>query len=246
MPNQGRLTPEKFGYSMPVDAPSYQRPPFYYRGGRSISVGFETDRDAALDVLPSCLTLSEPATAALTFLEYPWSTFGPYNEAVLSLLVEHKGRRLVYVDQIVVTTEPPMLAGREIWGYPKKLAHVEFRSERDMIFGIMERPAGVRLASAVVRPERPITSPHGSARTGVTLRLIPGGDANSERPARAELIETPAEFRIIEAWECTGSASFAEYSALDPWAQFPIRKLLGATYQVYDMLLPVGRILETI
>ena len=45
-----------------------------------------------------------------------------------------------------------MLGGREIWGFPKKLAAIEFKSERDMLFGTLERPAGVRLAGAVVRP----------------------------------------------------------------------------------------------
>jgi acetoacetate decarboxylase len=59
---------------------------------------------------------------------YPWTTFGPYNEAILSLLVEHKGRPMNYIMHIAVTTEPPMLAGREIWGFPKKLAQIEFKN----------------------------------------------------------------------------------------------------------------------
>ena len=114
MAKQGRLSLSRFGYSMPVDAPAYQRPPFYYKGARSITVAFETDPDAALEAIPAPLALSEPATAVLSFYEYPWTTLGPYNEAILSLLVEHKGRPLTYIQQIMVTTEPPMLAGREI------------------------------------------------------------------------------------------------------------------------------------
>src|SRR5208282_5270727 len=93
---------------------AYQRPPFYYRNTRSISVAFETNLEAALEALPEPLALSDPATAILSFYEYPWTTFGPYNEAILSLLVEHKGRPMNYIMHIAVTTEPPMLAGREI------------------------------------------------------------------------------------------------------------------------------------
>jgi len=94
MRKHGRLNLGNAGYSMPADASAYQRPPFYYRNTRSITVAFETDLEAALEALPAPLALSEPATAILSFYEYPWTTFGPYNEAILSLLVEHKGRRM--------------------------------------------------------------------------------------------------------------------------------------------------------
>src|SRR5215469_7267391 len=166
MAKPGRLTLSNTGYSMPADAPAYQRPPFYYRGTRSIAVAFETDADAALGALPAQLAISEPATAVLSFYHYPWTTFGPYNETILSLLVEHNGCPMTYIAHIAVTSEPPMLAGREIWGFPKKLAQIEFKQERDMIYGTLERPAGIRLASAVVRPERPADNGHsGAARS---------------------------------------------------------------------------------
>ena len=130
MAKQGHLNLKNAQYSMPADAAAYQSPPFYYRNTRSISVAFETDTEAALQALPAPLAIAEPATAVLSFYEYPWTTFGPYNEAILSLLVEHKGRPMSYIMHIAVTTEPPMLAGREIWGFPKKLAQIEFKSEK--------------------------------------------------------------------------------------------------------------------
>ena len=97
MAKRGRLTLSNAGYSMPADAPAYQRPPFYYRGTRSIAVAFETDADAALGALPAQLAISEPATAVLSFYHYPWTTFGPYSETILSLLVEHNGRPMTYI-----------------------------------------------------------------------------------------------------------------------------------------------------
>jgi len=243
MARQGRLNLERCGYSMPADAPAYQRPPFYYRGARSIAVAFETDAEAALEVLPSPLALSEPAIAALSFYQYPWSTFGPYDEAILSLMVEHDGRPLLYIQQIAVTTEPPMLGGREIWGFPKKLAAIEFKSERDLLFGTLERPAGIRLASAVVRPERPAPQSGGAPRSAVSLRLIPSPEQRAERPSCAELIECEAEQKIIEAWEGEGSISFAEHSALDPWDRFPVKRVLSVSYLVYDMTLGFGKVI---
>ena len=48
MAKHGHLNLGNAEYSMPADAAAYQRPPFYYRNTRSISVAFETDLEAAL------------------------------------------------------------------------------------------------------------------------------------------------------------------------------------------------------
>jgi hypothetical protein len=167
MPERGRLTLDKLGYSMPPDAPAYQPPPYYYRNAQAISVKFETDRSAALEALPEPLELIEPASANLSFYWYPFTTFGPYHEVILRLYARCDGQPLTYVQQIFVDSEPPMLAGREVWGFPKKLARIGFDRDRDMIVGSLERPAGVKLATALMRPERP-AAPLGS--NGPTTR----------------------------------------------------------------------------
>lgn len=239
---QGRLTLDRMGYSMPVDAPAYQAPPYHYRNAQAIAVKFETDLDAALDVLPAPLELIEPATANLSFYWYPFTTFGPYHEVILRLYARHEGKPLTYIQQIFVDTEPPMLAGREVWGFPKKLATIGFAREKDMICGTLERPGGVRLATMIVRPEQPIGNlPSSGPTTG--LRIIPSADPEARRPALAELIAAHTEHTIREAWEGTGSISFPEYSALDPVNRFPVKKVLKATYMEYDILLPAGRVI---
>jgi acetoacetate decarboxylase len=243
MAKHGRLNLGNAGYSMPADAAAYQRPPFYYRNTRSIMVAFETELEAALEALPAPLTLNEPATAILSFYEYQWTTFGPYNEAILSLLVEHKGRPMNYVMHIAVTTEPPMLGGREIYGFPKKLAQIEFKSERDMIYGTLERPAGFRLAGAIVRPERPAGNGHSAAPPPVSMRLIPSPEENG-RPSCAELIETHIETKVIEAWTGTGSIDFAQSSRLDPWNRLPVKQVIGASYTLSDMTLGFGKVID--
>ena len=120
MTQEGRLTKDKFGYDMPVDAPLFAKPPIYYKGAETLSVTYETDPDAALDMLPEGLTLIEPATAALIFVKYPFSTFGPYEETILCIPCLFNGEIKVYVAHIVVNNDIPQIAGREIWGYPKK------------------------------------------------------------------------------------------------------------------------------
>lgn len=244
MARTGQLKLDAMGYSMPVDAPAYQRPPYHYRNVEAIAVSFETDVDAALAAIPAPLALVEPATAALSFYWYPFTTFGQYNEAILSLNVEFEGKAMTLIQQIMVDTEPPMLAGREIWGFPKKLATIGFKRERDMIHGTLERPTGIRLASAIVRPEQPMPPPPGVV--AASLRIIPSSDDRANRPSIAEIVETVTTTNVHDAWQGTGSVAFAEHSILDPWDRFPVKRIISATYMEYDMFLPAGRVIATL
>ncbi len=64
---QGTLTPEHFGYSMPVDAPLYPAPPLRFQDAQFVVLTYETDADAAAAVLPAGLTL--PLPLALDLLD---------------------------------------------------------------------------------------------------------------------------------------------------------------------------------
>jgi len=239
---KGRLTLDRLGYSMPSDAPAFQAPPYHYRNAQAISIKFETDPELALDVLPAPLELIEPAAANLSFYWYPFTTFGPYHEAILRLYARHEGKPLTYIAQIFVDMEPPMLAGREVWGYPKKLARIGFERDKDMVIGWLERPQGVRLATAIMRPEQPAGA-LGSNGPTTGLRIIPSAEPGDKRPALAELIAADTEHTIREAWAGPGSISFPDHSALDPVNRFPIKRILEAVYMEYDITLPAGRII---
>ena len=236
----GRLTLDKMGYSMPVDAPAYPAPPYHYRNAQAISITFETDLEAALDALPSPLEMTEPATANLSFFWYPFSTFGPYHEVHLRLYAQYEGKSLTYIHKAFVDTDPPLLAGREILGFGKKIATIGFRRERDMICATLERPSGVRLATAIMRPEQPIGDPPSSGPE-TALRIIPSDEPT--RPALAELLVTDGEYKTKEAWEGPGSISFPDHSALDPVNLFPVRRVLKAIYMEYDIKLPAGHVI---
>jgi len=241
----GRLSSDRFGYSMPVDAPIYQRPPFFFRDARSLAVLYETDEQAALDLLPEGLDLPLPASAHLMVLHYPFSTFGPYYEAILGLACSWQGEPRIYIAHILVTAVPPLVGGREVWGFPKKLAHIDLRHEQEFILGTVERPQGTRLATATMRPERSIDPPPSLGASTVSLRVIPSPEEN-QPPSLAQLIETPAaDWRVHEMWTGPASISLDSATDLDPWHKLPVRNVKGAVYLRYDFTLPYGRVLKT-
>ncbi len=66
---RGRLTKEHFAFTMPVDAPLYQQPPFYYKDVQLALFEYETDAEAAASLLPAPLELTDTPTAALALVE---------------------------------------------------------------------------------------------------------------------------------------------------------------------------------
>jgi len=245
MAREGRLTKDKFGYGMPVDAPLYAKPPIYYQNMKTISITYRTDPEAAIEMLPEGLMLPEPAVAVLLFIFYPFSTLGPYEEVILGLPCFWKGQPKFYIPHIVVNSDIPQVAGREIWGYPKKMATITIETEGDIIWGKMERPAGHLICSAGIRPEIPVkVNQNTVGGGGVSLRVIPSPEEGAS-PSLAELIEIPSRnFELLESWTGPGWAQFHSDSDIDPWHKLPIQKIVNAEYRIANQELGYGKIIK--
>lgn len=243
MGKAGRLTKDKFGYGMPVDAPFYPKPPIYYKNMEIVSFTYETDEEAAADILPEELELTSPAMASVLFIRYPFSTLGPYEEAILGIACTWQGEPKFYIAYIVLNTDSPLVAGREIWGFPKKLAHITLENEGDLICGTMERPKGNRICTGVMRLEVPVPPEEVGRGGSMSLRVIPSPEEGAE-PSLAELIEVPDKKTLIEAWQGTGFVEFNSTSTIDPWHKISVKQMLSATYQRLDNILDYGKIVR--
>jgi|TARA_Y100000310_G_scaffold342703_1_gene447005 acetoacetate decarboxylase len=247
MAQEGRLTADKFGFDTPVDAPLYAKPPIDYRDVHTISVSYETDMDAALDLLPEGLVIEPPAVATVLFIDYPFSTLGPYYETILGISCSFEGTPRSYIAHIVVNNEMPLAAGREIWGFPKKLADIsiETGAPTDLLSGKMERPSGHLICSAGVRPETP-AQVSGEPQEGysLSLRLIPS-PVEGAKPSLAELVETHSVSTTKQAWTGPGWVEFHSHSQVDPWHKLKVKEVVNANYRIYDTVLGFGRVVRT-
>ncbi len=244
MTKQGRLTKDKFGHNMPADAPLYASPPIYYKDAESLGITYETDLEAALDLLPEGLTIDTPAMATLLILRYPFSTLGPYEEAILGIPCSWENEPRLYIPHIVVNSDIPQAAGREIWGYPKKMAHITLEKEMDLVYGSMERPKGHKICSAGIRLERPVeVAEPVSESWSAALKIIPSPEKNTES-SLAELVETYSKMTVVNAWQGTGWINYESRSMVDPWHKLEVKNILDATYRVYHQELGHGKIIK--
>ncbi len=243
---QGRLTKNKMGTNMPVDAPAYHRKPFYYKKARWLRFEYETDADCAAELLPEQLSLTDRPTASLSFADYPWSTIGVYREAILSIQAIYGEEEFSYLTYLVLDKNTPILVGRELYGFPKKMGCVEFVQDEDLTAAYMERPRTIRICSGVMRPEQQLEPlPDGTPLKGCALRVIPSPEKDQDH-SLVELIQTELILSSIEMWTGPGGCHFTGASVLDPWHKVPVKQMLGSSYMIFDFELSYGRILETL
>lgn len=123
--------------------------PILYRDASSLTAIFPARAKVAARLLPHPALAPTPlapavATVALTFFEYRDTDIGPYNEMAVSIpcvfgqhpvpfwtVATQMRRRTIsaYVLQLPVTTEIARVGGVELYGYPKIVARVGYRSE---------------------------------------------------------------------------------------------------------------------
>jgi len=125
-------------------APLYPNPPYEYRGSRMVTCLIEGG--APRDVLPVGLQLPDVPSRVVVFADYPDTTIGPYREVVVLTGADRQGAPGMFCPLIYVDSDAAMCAGREIWGFPKKLARIDIEEDGDEVSARLVR-RGVELLS---------------------------------------------------------------------------------------------------
>jgi hypothetical protein len=143
---KGTLSPKEYtSRPMPHWAEAYDPLHGRYRDIDYVSVAFATDAEMAAALLPNELELlSLPAlpgqsVANLVFAKYRHCDLGPYMEVIVTIPVVHRGQVYGYVPAIYVDNDAALIAGRELGGYPKKLAQITVRNYGNLFLSHMAR-----------------------------------------------------------------------------------------------------------
>mgnify|MGYP006306458465 CR=1 FL=1 len=111
-----------------------------FKGAEMIWVLWETKQEIIDRVLPHPLEPIDQPIALAFVANYPSHSYGlPYTEAALILRCQFKGELGNYFLAMPLTDDRATFAGREIWGFPKKMANVHFEKRNNEIYGYSER-----------------------------------------------------------------------------------------------------------
>ena len=123
---------------MSQDAPSETG--YMWTNARVLAVGVAVSPQTASAWLPEALSAGEPPTATLFVADYPETSFGVvYRESGILLHVKDARGTAAHCPWMVVDDDAALILGREMLGFPKKLAEIALEERGDRVVGTVRR-----------------------------------------------------------------------------------------------------------
>jgi len=231
-------------FAMPLTAPAFPPGPYRFVNREYLIVTYRTDIDRLRAVVPAPLEVDEPHVK-FEFIRMPDSTgFGDYTESGQVIPVTFKGRKGSYTHCMFLNDHPPIAGGRELWGFPKKLANPVLHTEIDTIVGTLDY-GPVRIATATMGYKHR-EADLGAVRASLELpnfllKIVPHVDGTARI---CEIVEYHLEEIVLKgAW--TGPAALELHPhALAPIAELPVRRIASATHILADLTLGLGKVVH--
>jgi acetoacetate decarboxylase len=238
------MNPENWGFTNPIVSPLYGKPPLVWKDMRVQLVVYETDAEAVRRVIPH--PLEARSNIVITWVsEFELGTTqGAFKEMAIYVQVKYNDYEGDYEPFLYVNTPLPLTAGREIWGYQKKLADISLTFEQEATIGKVTR-LDHQILKTLVIPEYVASMDEVPwSRDGVfSLKYIPSAEEGG-KPLR-ELVLTAGEFTAQKSkfFGGRGSVNF-ERSEIDPTYLLEPRRILGGFFGQGDLYLPFGKIVH--
>lgn len=112
----------------------------FWTNARMVWARIPVNEEVVRDWLPFPLKLRRPATASVFIADYPETSFGSvYREAAILLEVTLFGIPMKFCPWMVVDDDSALILGREMLGYPKKMATFRFEEKDGRFLGAVSR-----------------------------------------------------------------------------------------------------------
>lgn len=231
-------------FAMPLTSPAYPPGPYRFINREFLTITYRTDPARLRALVPEPLEIGAPLVK-FEFIRMPDSTgFGDYTEAGQVIPVSFQGRAGAYTHCMFLNDHPPIAGGRELWGFPKKLAQPILRTETDTLVGTLDY-GSVRIATATMGYKHHQTDADaakaGLAAPNYLLKIMPHVDGSARI---CELVEYHLQdIEVKGVWTGPGALALTSH-ALAPLAELPVLEVLSATHLVADLTLGLGRVVH--
>ena len=195
---------------------------------------------------------SEPRQDMLAFQVDLWNALGGFpgnlaevetrrKEIQYSSCTRAKGS---YTHCMFLNDHPPIAGGRELWGFPKKLASPTLQAETDVLVGKLDY-GSVRVATCTMGYKHRATDV-GVARTALAspnflLKILPHVDGSART---CELVEYGLiDITVKGAWTGPGALGLFPH-ALAPVAELPVLEVISAQHVLADLTLDLGSVVH--
>lgn len=216
-----------------------------FPGARMLGAMFETRPETVARLLPPPLLPAEAPNALVFIAEYPETNLGPgYREAALFLSCRYQGETGTYCLSMPIDSEEVRCTnGREVFGFPKKLAKIHLERRGEAVHGWVERH-GVRFFELRVNlmssiPSLPPTGPNFLFKASPRIDLTPGFDG----PVLLCKQVTEVAPRSVEVG--VPEVTFRD-SPRDPWSEVEVVSPLAGFYLLSDNTMRPGAVVARV
>jgi acetoacetate decarboxylase len=229
---------------MPLTDPAFPPGPYRFIHREFLIITYRTDLETLRAVVPEPLEVTEPIVK-YEFIRMPDSTgFGDYTESGQVIPVRFAGQTGGYVHAMYLNDEAPIAGGRELWGFPKKLASPALTVEKDTLVGTLDY-GSVRVATATMGYKHRSLDQEavlaGMLAPNFLLKIIPHVDGSARI---CELVRYYLEdVQVRGAWSGPAALELAQH-ALAPVAKLPVLEVLSGVHIVADMTLGMGSVVH--
>ena len=205
---------------------------------------FETKAETVARLLPPPLEPADAPTALAFIAEYPETNLGPgYREAALFLNCRYRGEAGTYCLAMPIDSEEVRCTnGREIFGFPKKLAKIQLERTGNTVRGSVER-FGVRFFELEVQLMSEMeglapTGPNFLFKASPRIDLKPGFDG----PVLLCRQQTDV---VVKKAEVGMPTITMRESPRDPWAEVEVVAPIAGFFLVSDNTMQPGEVIGT-
>lgn len=234
-------------FAMPLIDPSYPKPPYKFYNREFFVIKYRTDPERLREIVPEPLEVIGD-TVSYEFIRMPDSTgFGDYTETgqVIPVRFTDSSGEVQeggYVHEMYLDDNSPIAGGREIWGFPKKLAKTSLRHEQETLVGSLQY-GSILCASATMGYKHreldlgPIEE--AMKKPAFMIKIIPHVDCT---PRICELVRYYMEDITLKgAWEGPGALQLFEHAMCNV-AYLPVHEVVSATHYIADLTLGLGEV----
>ncbi|MFZ3326019.1 MAG: acetoacetate decarboxylase [Methylocella sp.] len=231
-------------FAMPLNNPSYPPGPYRFYDREYFVIEYRTDPDALRSVVPEPLEISDPLVK-FEFIRLPDTTgFGDFTECGQMIPVRFRGGSGIFVHSMYLDDEAPVAGGREIWGFPQKLARPKLCHESEVLVGALHfgsvlcavASMGYKHKELDLGPiERELGEPN------FLIKIIPHVDCTARI---CELVRYRwQDVALKGAWG--GPAALQLFThAMGNVSKLPVLEVLSGTHFVADVTLGLGQVVH--
>ena len=236
------------GYSMPSLFPYYSAPPYQFRDNRIIVITFITTPEIVRELVPEPL-LPNPANLMFVYIgslniENPSQGRFNYLEAGVGVPAVFPETKVLgnYPVGLYLNKAMPIVAGREVYGWPKKDAEMALLEKDGEISGRVER-LGTVLLSVSGRLQKKIEPGANQPQMPWYLqKIIPSARKNAPPDVWQLVSSTNIDSVTKELWDCSASVELRT-GPEDPLGKIQVLQIVSAQFSVGDFTMDFGRVL---